>query len=384
MKKFSIFNHLANLFKIDFHNKKIDELEGLAGLDLLTQLPNRYLFQNMLANSLVFSQKSKTTLALLHLHVDNFKSINDSFGYKIGDIFLKKIIGRLRECLDEKTIITRLCSVEFCIILEKIESINAIIDVAHGIGENFKQPITYEEKEIIFSVNLGIAVSDGKNSVECMMRRANNALKQAKESRCGYKFYNKAMPEKLENYSMLARHLRNAIQENQFELYYQPKVNAESHMLVGIETLVRWNSPFLNNPSPADFIPVAEETGLINSLGAWIIKTALQQYDEWYNKTNKMQHVKISINLSPLQLSDNLFIETVVDTLKKTKIPTENILFEITETALMKKALDIKSLAQTFLMELGIGFAIDDFGTGYSSFTYLKELPVKELKIDKS
>lgn len=391
MNKITSKNLLSNLKKnyeqlIHYirSKKRPKAIDALAGLDSLTHVPNRYLLQEMLTECLSRAQKNQNTLALLYINIDNFKGVNDAFGYATGDIFLKNVANRLKEYVKEKYAVARVCSDEFSIILENIQDINKIIAMAQYIVDDFKRPFILDEKNIVSTVSVGIIVSDGENSAEVLMQRASHALKQAKDSRNCYKFYNKAIPKSLEHYMLIVQHLRDAIQKNQFELYYQPKVNADSKSLVGMEALVRWNNLLLKNPPPNEFIPIAEEIGLINSLGAWVIKTALQQYDVWYQKNSKMQNVRISINLSPLQLSDNMFIETLMTTLKETKIPTKNILFEITETALMKKALDIKSLAQTFLMELGIGLSIDDFGTGYSSFTYLKELPVKELKIDKS
>lgn len=396
MKKLSIINRLASYFNFkDNPNKKNisdmirntqDDAVNLATFDLLTQLPNRYLFEVMLTKSLLRSKKNQTMLALFYINIDNFKNVNNSFSYAIGDIFLKKAAERLWNNARQEDVIARLGSDEFSIILEDIQSISKIMFTVQRMIDSFRQPFIIDEKEIISSVSIGVAIyPDEEDSVEHIMQHANNALYQAKDAggNC-YQFYNKAIQPKLERYTLIAKHLRNAIQDNQFELYYQPQVDAPSNSLVGIEALLRWNNPLLQNPEPSEFIPIAEEIGLINRIGAWVITTALQQYDAWYQNINKIQHVRISINISPLQLGDNIIIETVTDILKKIAIPTQNILFELTETAVMKKTLDSKSLVHTFFMELGIGLSIDDFGTGYSSLVYLKQLPIKELKIDKS
>ncbi len=192
------------------------------------------------------------------------------------------------------------------------------------------------------------------------------------------------MQNELARYMLIVEQLRHSIPENQFELYYQPKISAKDNSLVGIEALLRWHNPTVNNPSPAEFIRIAEETGLMSKIGDWVMSTALHQYQKWFETMQHMKNVIISINISPSQLNDSSIIGTITKVLKETNVPTENILFELTETAVMKKAFDSKSVLQVFLMELGIGISIDDFGTGYSSLTYLKQLPIKELKIDKS
>jgi diguanylate cyclase (GGDEF)-like protein/PAS domain S-box-containing protein len=361
-------------------------LQKLASFDPLTKLPNRYLFEELLIKSLARAERHHNTLALLYIDLDFFKKVNDFFGHGIGDDFLKEVGTRLRQSVRSEDFIVRLGGDEFAIILEDTLNFNRISIAAQRLIDDFSKPFFIGGNEIISSLSIGISVypDEGTNAVT-IVQHADQALYQAKQSgRNCYKYYNKTMQRQLDRYMLVVEHLRNAIQENEFELYYQPKIDVEKNALVGMEALLRWNNLHIGNASPAEFISIAEETGLMNKIGDWVIKSALEQYKKWYINTNKMKDITISINLSPSQLNNSSLIETVTNALKETEIPTQNILFELTETTVMKKAFDSKSVLQIFLAELGIKISIDDFGTGYSSLTYLKQLPIQELKIDKS
>ena len=360
-------------------------LQKLASFDPLTQLPNRYLFEELLTKSLFRAKRNQTTLALFYLDLDFFKNVNDYYGHAMGDAFLKEVGSRLKANLRESDYLIRLGGDEFAIILEDISNTSLISFEAQRLIDTMNAPFFIGDYEIMSGMSIGISVyPDEETNTETIVQHADQALYQAKASgRNCYKYYNKTMQYQLVRYMFILEHLHNAIQENQFELVYQPKINALNNTLIGMEALLRWNSSLLHS-GPGEFIVIAEESGLMNQIGDWVFKTALTQYKEWYEKINLMQNIPISINISPSQLNDSSIIETIANTLKVTKIPTENILLELTETAVMKKALDNKSVLQIFFMELGIKLSIDDFGTGYSSLTYLKQLPIKELKIDKS
>jgi diguanylate cyclase (GGDEF)-like protein/PAS domain S-box-containing protein len=361
-------------------------LQELVRFDPLTELPNRYLFEDLLIKSLARAKRNKHKLALFYIDIDYFKNVNDFFGHEIGDKFLKEVSKRLKQSVRIEDFIVRLGGDEFAIILEDIQDINHISIAAQRLITDFNKAFIIGEHEIVSSLSIGISVyPDEKTTSKTIVQHADQALYQAKGSgRNCFKYYNKTMQHKLERYMLLVEQLRHAISENQFELYYQPKINSLDNSLVGVEALIRWHNPLVKNASPAEFIPIAEETGLMNQIGDWIISTALHQYKKWYDSMHQMNNVVISINISPSQLNDSNIIGTITNVLKETNIPTQNILFELTETAVMKKSFDTTSVLQVFLMELGIGISIDDFGTGYSSLTYLKQLPIKELKIDKS
>ena len=379
-------NYIGTITDISELKKTQASLQELARFDPLTKLPNRYLFEDLLIKSLARARRNKNKLALFYIDIDYFKKVNDFFGHGIGDDFLNEVAKRLKESVRLEDFIVRLGGDEFAIILEDIKDINHINAAAQRLINDFRQPFMIGEHEIISSLSVGISVyPDEKTTTATIVQHADQALYQAKGAgRNCFKYYNKTMQHKLERYMLIVEQLRHAISENQFELYYQPKINPLDNSLVGIEALLRWHNQFARNPSPAEFIPIAEEAGLMNQIGDWVITTALHQYKTWYEMLRQMKHVIISINLSPSQLNDSSIIGTLMNVLKETNVPTENILFELTETAVMKRAFDSKSVLQVFLMELGIGISIDDFGTGYSSLTYLKQLPIKELKIDKS
>ncbi|MBA2657691.1 MAG: GGDEF domain-containing protein [Tatlockia sp.] len=382
----NITNYVGIVTEINELKKTQSALEKLASYDPLTQLPNRYLFEELLIKSLSRAKRHSSTLALFYIDLDFFKKVNDFFGHGIGDDFLKEVGNRLRQSVRVEDFIVRLGGDEFAIILEDIQNFNTISMAAQRLIDDFNKSFNIGGKEIISSLSIGISVfpDEGKNAVT-IVQHADQALYQAKQSgRNCYKYYNKTMQHQLDRYMLVVEHLRNAVLENQFELYYQPKIDVERNVLVGMEALLRWNNPIIGNASPAEFITIAEETGLMNMIGDWVIKSALEQYEKWFISSNNMKDITISVNLSPSQLNNSSLIETVTNVLRETKIPTQNILFELTETTVMKKALDSKSVLQVFLMELGIRISIDDFGTGYSSLTYLKQLPIRELKIDKS
>lgn len=379
-------NHLGIITDISELKQTQAALQKLARYDPLTKLPNRYLFEELLVKSLVRAKRNGNTLALFYIDVDFFKNVNDFLGHHVGDEFLKEIGSRLKKNVRLQDFVARLGGDEFAIILEDIHNITTINMAAHRLIDGFKKPFMIGENEITSTISIGISVfPDEKTTAKTIVQHADQALYQAKQSgRNCYKYYNKIMQQKLERYMLIVENLHIAIEENQFELYYQPKIDAHTHLLVGLEALIRWNTPYVTNPSPAEFITIAEETGLMHKIGDWVIQAALRQYKKWFEKIPKMKEVVISINLSPSQLNESRIIGTLTNILKETHVPTQNILFELTETTVMKKSLDSKSVLYTFLVELGIGISIDDFGTGYSSLTYLRQLPIKELKIDKS
>ncbi len=379
-------NYIGTITDISKLKKTQASLLKLARFDPLTKLPNRYLFEDLLVKSLARAKRNKNKLALFYIDIDFFKKVNDFLGHTIGDEFLREIAKRLKKSVRTEDFIVRLGGDEFAIILENIKDITHINIAAQRLVDDFNQPFIIGEHEIISSLSVGISVfPDEKTTKTTIVQHADQALYQAKAAgRNCFKYYNKTMQHQLERYMQVIEQLRHAISQNQFELFYQPKISAVDNSLVGIEALLRWKNKILQNPSPAEFIPIAEESGLMNQIGDWVISTALHQFKEWYENISQMRKIIISINISPSQLNDSSIIGTIMNVLKETNVPTQNILFELTETAVMKKAFDSKSVFQVFLMELGIGISIDDFGTGYSSLTYLKQLPIKELKIDKS
>ncbi len=381
-----IHNFIGTITDINQLKHTQNALQKLVSFDPLTELPNQNLFAERLSKSLVRANRKNRTLALLYISLNNFKKINDFFGHVTEDLFLKEAVNRLKQSANAEDFIARLGRDEFAIILEDIENVSAISFAAQRLLDNFIKPFLIDGHEITSSLSIGISVCpDDENTEQTIVQHAEQALQQAKEAhRNCYRYYNNTRQLQLDRYMLIVEQLQYAIQNNQFELYYQPKIHAKSKSLVGMEALLRWNNPLIGKINPDEFIIIAEEAGLMGEIGAWVIEIALHQFKQWYTLTTQMRNVKISINLSSTQLNDSNLIETISRVLKETKLPTKNILLELTETAVMKKAFNAKSVLSIFLMELGIGLSIDDFGTGYSSFSYLKQLPIKELKIDKS
>jgi diguanylate cyclase (GGDEF)-like protein/PAS domain S-box-containing protein len=370
-------------------HKAHEALKKLVQIDSLTQLPNRYLFENILTKSMGRARKNKRLLAIFYIDIDYFKNVNVLLGHGIGDTLLQEVGYRIKQSLRPEDHIVRLGGDEFAALLEDIENTTTIRFVAERLLENFARPFIISEHEIISTLSIGIAIYQSDEIASnntLIMQQADQALYQAKQSgRNCYKYYNKTMQQKLARYVLIVNQLRTAIQENQFELLYQPKIDTKRNSIVGIEALLRLNNPSIKNITPAEFIVIAEETGLINQIGAWVMETALNQYKSWrVTCAHKMKNIKLSINISANQLDDTGMIRSVTQLLKKTNVPKDHILFELTETALLKKTLTNESLLKKYLLKLGIGISIDDFGTGYSSLTYLKQLPIKEIKIDKS
>lgn len=361
-------------------------LEHLANFDPLTNLANRYLFEIMLNKSLARANRHKSTLALIYIDLDYFKNVNDLFGHSVGDSFLIKVSRRLKKSIRVEDFIARLGGDEFAIILEDIHNISTINVTLNHIADKFKHPFSIGKFKITSTLSIGIAVyPSSETTADTIIQHADQALYQAKNlGRNCYKYYNNSMQEQLERYMLIVNHLRRAIQKNQLELLYQPKIDTRTNEIIGVEALLRWKNPYIENLIPEEFIVIAEEAGLINPIGAWVIQKALQQYKEWSNVTHKMRHIKIAINISAKQLDADTINDTLSHILSKSQVPLDCILLEITETAVMRKILTNKSALEKLLIRLGVGVSIDDFGTGYSSLIYLKQLPIKELKIDKS
>jgi diguanylate cyclase (GGDEF)-like protein/PAS domain S-box-containing protein len=361
-------------------------LRKSAGFDALTELPNRKLFNDILNKAILNAARKKTKLALFYIDLDNFKYINDFFGHGVGDQLLKAAGFRLKAGMHQSDFVARVGGDEFAIVIENFKNIIDVGAVADRIIQRFNIPFIVDANELVTTMSIGIAIfPDEVISIDSFIKFADQALYQAKDSgRNCYKFYNKFMHDKFNRRANIQANLLNVLEKKELEIYYQPQISLINNKIIGIEALLRWNNNVLNNPSPVEFIPIAEESGLINKIGLWVLENTLRQYKIWHDTFKEMNDVHICINLSSSQLYDSCFIDVLSQILRETNIQGSNIIFEITETAIMKKMLDSESLLQTFLHELNIGLSIDDFGTGYSSLVYLKKLLVTEIKIDKS
>jgi len=358
-----------------------ERLKKIAYNDYLTGLPNRLsLYEKFSGQLRDFPDEKK---ALLFVDSDNFKFINDTMGHSFGDQLIVEIGKRLVSLLDEKQIVYRLGGDEYIIYCFGFNRIEDIIECAEIIMQSFQSPFEIEGSIIYTTVSIGIAIypEDGKDVNE-LMRCADIALNQAKSrGKSRYVFYDHEMHEMVKERMMLERHLRSALQNNEFMLYYQPQLDISTNRISGFEALLRWNNPELGFVPPSKFIGIAEETHLIISIGEWVLRNACLFLKHLHLRG--YTDLTVSVNISALQLIQEDFIDNVLRTLELIDLPPNYLELEITETVLMESYQAICDKLRR-LKETGIRIALDDFGQGYSSLSYLKQLPLDTLKIDKS
>ncbi|EAR62545.1 bifunctional diguanylate cyclase/phosphodiesterase [Neptuniibacter caesariensis] len=358
-------------------------LDHLAHYDALTELPNRLLFRERLIHSLLMSERKKTKVAVLFLDLDRFKNINDTLGHGVGDILLAEIASRLRHVVRMGDTVGRISGDEFCLILEDIQDVTDVVPIVEKILSVFSQTIQINSHMLQISASIGVAISpDNSNDADALLSFSDSAMYEAKEAgRNTYKFYTAEMTQQALEHSFVQSALRDALEQSQFFVTYQPQLRIKDYSMVGVEALVRWQHPERGLIPPDSFIPIAENSGLIRELGAWILRTACEQGVQWLNE--QVNFGRIYVNVSATQLHDESFTEAVIMCLKETGFPAEKLGLEVTESFIMKDPQHAINVLSSF-KEIGIELAIDDFGTGYSSLSYLKQLPIDKLKIDQS
>lgn len=380
--KNKIVNYIGVFLDISKIKKTEDELRFLAHHDSLTKLPNRILLNERLEHSLERAQRKREKIAVFYLDLDRFKEVNDGFGHPYGDKLLQEIAIKLTNMMRDEDTVARVSGDEFVIVLEDIRSPNDIAIIAQKILTELSSPMVLHEHEITVTVSIGIAVSpsDG-NDVVSLLKNADTALYRAKElGRNSFEFFSADMATSSFELLFLHSALHNALTNGEFVLYYQPQFDMRSGKILGSEALVRWNSPAMGLVSPARFIPIAEDTGLIVPLGDWILKEACRQMKTWLDK--KMAVSYVAVNVSGRQLSHGNIVQSVQNALEETGLDAKHLEIEITESVIMKDEVYIGILKD--LQDLGIRLSIDDFGTGYSSLSRLKHMPINKLKIDQS
>jgi diguanylate cyclase (GGDEF)-like protein/PAS domain S-box-containing protein len=350
----------------------------MAHHDPLTGLANRLLLRERMEAALS-SVKRGASVALLYLDLDHFKSINDTLGHSVGDEFLKVVAERLKGCIREIDTVARLGGDEFVILLTGVEDASEAEVVARRVREAITTPIEIDRQQIVADASIGISMApnDASNSEE-LLKNSDMALYGAKEDGRGtYRFFEPSMDAQVKARRALELDLRKALADNEFELHYQPLVNIARNEVVGCEALLRWHHPTRGMVSPAEFIPVAEDTGLIITLGEWVLQTACAQAARWPS------HIKVAVNVSPAQFKSPGLLEAVVKALAAAELPAVRLELEITEAVLLHNN-DVTLATLRQLDELGVRIALDDFGTGYSSLSYLRSFPFDKIKIDKS
>ena len=349
--------------------------------DGLTGLPNRTLLHDRIDQTIRQADRELAPAALLLLDLDRFKEVNDTLGHHYGDLLLVQVSERLRRSLRAVDTVARLGGDEFAVLLPKIATAEGAVEVAAKLTEGFNQPFLIEGLTLDVEASIGVAVyPEHAGNSEELLQRADIAMYVAKETHAGFVLFDPTQDQHSPRRLALLGDLRRALESQQLLLHYQPKIDARSGQLLGVEALVRWQHPEHGLLSPAEFIPLAERTGLIHPLTYYVLDAALRQCRRWHNAGHE---VSVAVNVSARRLLDVGFPDQVASLLATWEVPAARLVVEITESTIMADpahALEILGR----LNAMGVQLSIDDFGTGYSSMAYLKTLPVHELKVDRS
>ena len=358
------------------------QMEFQATHDSLTTLPNRTLLIDRLNQAISRGPWNKKKIAVLFLDLDRFKLVNDTRGHNVGDELLRHVANRLVSCLREGDTVSRLGGDEFVIVLHEVAAVDDVQALAQKIINIFKQPFMLGEEEFFTTASVGISIypQDGDDSLT-LMKKSDAAMYQAKAAgKNNFVFYSEEMIEQNKKTLSIEMELRRALERSEFELYYQPQVNSLTREVVGAEALLRWKHPQLGVVSPMDFIPIAEETGLIIPLGDWVIQKACAHRKLWYELGNTT--LRVSVNISGVQFQHGGFLSKVEKALTETGLESKLLELELTEGILAEDS-EMSAATLDKIKAMGVHMSIDDFGTGYSSLAYLKRFPVSTLKVDR-
>jgi diguanylate cyclase (GGDEF)-like protein len=361
---------------------KID-LDHLAHHDVLTELPNRILFQDRLNQAIESARRQGRQLAVMFMDLDQFKHINDSLGHAIGDQLLQSVAQRLVGCVRHSDTISRQGGDEFVLLLSTIEHAEDTALSAQKMLAALALPHHIDGHDLHISVSIGISIypDDGQNA-EILIKSADTAMYYAKDNgRNNYKFFEQDMNARAVLRQSTEASLRLALERREFVLYYQPKINLHSGTIVGVEALIRWQHPERGLLSSAQFVPIAEDCGLILPIGRWVLREACLQARAW--RQAGLPSITVAVNTSALEFRAKDFLENIRTTLEDTHLEPRYLELELTESALMRDAESTDSVLHA-IADLGVKLAIDDFGTGYSSLSYLRQFPIDTLKIDQS
>jgi len=360
-----------------------DRVNHMAFHDELTSLPNRLMLSQRLDQALSRHRRAGSRLALLFLDLDRFKVINDSLGHETGDVLLRQVADRLRAHSREGDTIARMGGDEFVVLIENSGNLSDISARAQRLVEQLSAPYLLGSNDCHVTVSIGVSVfpTDGSDA-PALLKAADVAMYRAKDTgRDSYQFYSAAMNVHTVERLELEFDLRHALERNEFLLHYQPKVEVATGMITGIEALLRWDHPRRGLISPMDFIPLAEETGLIASIGEWVLATACARTKEWQDQG--FAKLGVAVNLSARQFADPMLLPKLTSIIRRSGLDPSSLELEITESLVMSQGGSAVAVLQQ-LKSLGVRIAIDDFGTGYSSLAYLKRFPIDTLKVDRS
>ncbi len=363
-------------------NQAQKRIRHMAYNDLLTGLPNRALFMDQLGHRIEHARVAGESVAVLFLDLDRFKNVNDTLGHDVGDHLLVAVAQRVRRSVRTADCVARLGGDEFTVVLADVNDPNAAVAAAQNICRALATPFQIDGHDIFITASVGISMyPHDATDVGALLKHADTAMYRAKKNSCGFQFFEASMESAISDRVRMENDLHRAIERKELEVFYQPQARVDSGQIIGAEALVRWRHPTRGMVPPDEFIPLAEETGLINQIGEWVLRTACAQLQSWLD--SGLPTMRIAVNLSAKQLRRKDFASTVEQALTDTGLAPSLLELEITESALMENAQDtLEALHQ--LRTLGVRLSIDDFGTGYSSLSYLKRFPVDIIKIDRS
>jgi len=379
----TVFGAVLVFHDVSEARKLANEMAHQATHDDLTGLPNRSLLNDRLDKALSLAAREKSKLALMFLDLDHFKNVNDTLGHDVGDELLKKIARELQQVVRNSDTVSRQGGDEFIILLQGVNDKLAPAEVARKLIERVAavQKIGPHEVHISGSIGISVFPEDGATA-EVLTKNADSAMYHAKSlGRNNFQFFTRAMTEVVAERVQMEHSLRRAIEQQEFVLHYQPKIDLNDGHIIGAEALVRWDHPTMGLVSPARFIAVAEQSGLIRPIGSWVLREACRQTRVWQEAG--MAPIRMAVNLSPLQLHHEGFLEDVTEVLREMDLDHRYLEFEVTESVALHGEEKAVSWLET-LKGMGVRLSIDDFGTGYSSLSYLKRLPIDTIKIDKS
>ncbi len=380
-----------------FNSLKESEMKmrQLAYFDSLTGLPNRQKFDESLEESIWFAAKEQKSVCIMYIDLDNFKRINDTLGHEFGDRVLKKIGEKISKFLKTDTVViealnntaqaevSRLGGDEFMILLNNMPNKNDVKAIAKSLVSCISELVSLDGYEVALTPSIGIAMfpKDGKSVTE-LKKHADVAMYHAKSmGRSGYRFYSESLNENAMKFLKIEGCLRNALANNEFTLHFQPQVCLKTNEIISVEALLRWTSPEIGVVKPSDFIPIAEDSGLINDIGEWVMRGACQQAKKWADAG--IENFRVSVNLSSIQFKRASLLTMIKNALHDNDLPAELLEVEITESAIMND-IDQNIVRLNQIRDMGVAISIDDFGTGYSSLSYLKKFPIHTLKIDRA
>jgi diguanylate cyclase (GGDEF)-like protein/PAS domain S-box-containing protein len=363
--------------------KKIEEqMIYAANHDDLTGLPNRKYFNKKLQIALEKAEINQSNLAILFIDLDQFKMINDTLGHNIGDFLLKQVGTRINSCINESGVVARQAGDEFIILIEDVSPVE-IEAIAENILRSLDFPFMLNGNEVFITTSIGISIypQHGTNP-EALIKNADAAMYEVKyNGKNHFKYYSFEIEKSIKRRMIIINGIRKALENDEFELFYQPKIEISSNNVIGVEVLLRWNHPLYGLIPPCEFIPIAEETGIIIQIGEWVLQTACKQYKVWEDLG--IAPLTLCINVSPSQFLDPHLVKKISDVIQECNMNPQNLDLEITESVAMYNLEEaVKKLNQ--LRDIGIKLALDDFGTGFSSLNYLQRFPIDQLKIDRS